>query len=658
MGRLQPDRQEIDRALAVLYQPGDVVELRIPKTDHQGTISGYFDDPQKLARALASQNGSGIYTTLNPVTPALLARSANHVREKARTTTSDKDIAARRWLLVDCDPVRPADISASDKEHEAALERARDIRAVLTEEGWPMPVMADSGNGAHLIYWVALPNVEASTKLLEAVLDAMAARFSDGVVEIDRTVFNAGRIVKAYGTIARKGDDLPERPHRLSRIIDAPAALEVVPRELLEGITRKTTAKPAPPSTTGQPRVPFSVEAWIRAHALPVRDPVMHEGGWKWVLYECPFNAEHKAPDAAIFEGPDGKPGFKCFHASCVRYGWKELRERFEGPRPIRTVRQPDKAESPEFQSGSSVFRCEDEPVTAVVADLFFPGFTLLTGRPKGGKSWLALQTATAVARGTALAGWLNVPKAGRVLYLALEEPRQRTTARMHNLHREGESIDALDNIRFVYQIPPMMKGGAAALDAALTEWPALLVIIDTVRAFTQMRTRTDSNAVQADYDTSNVLRELAAKHRTAIVGVDHTRKTAGDVIDAVIGTSGTTAGCDAVMGMARTPGGDMVLTARGREHEELSYSMRFSSAPGTFGWEIYGSGDEASMSAERSEIVELLRHEAPLTPAKIALLLRKNANTVRSLLYRMVSAGRISKQSGGGYALNQTQQE
>ena len=223
----------------------------------------------------------------------------------------------------------------------------------------------------------------------------------------------------------------------------------------------------------------------------------------------------------------------------------------------------------------------------------------------------------------------------------------------MHLLHREGESIEALDNIRFVYEIPAMLAGGAAVLDAALAAWPAVLVIIDTVRAFTRHPAhRNDSNAVQADYDVSNLLRELAAKHRTSLVGIDHTRKLPGDVIDAVIGTSGTTAGCDSVIGMARTPGGDMVLTARGREHEELSYAMRFNGTAGAFGWEIFGSGDEARMSGEREEIIELLRHEAPLTPARIALMLRKNANAVRALLSRMVAAGRITKQ-GFGYVLS-----
>ena len=173
------------------------------------------------------------------------------------------------------------------------------------------------------------------------------------------------------------------------------------------------------------------------------------------------------------------------------------------------------------------------------------------------------------------------------------------------------------------------------------------LVVIDTMRAFAKIRGKRD-DIVEADYALVSALRHLAVKHATAMVVVDHSRKGAGDVIDVVIGTTGITAACDCVAGMVRAPGGDVVLTARGREHEELTYSMRFESDAKNFGWSIYGSGEEAAMSAERGEIITLLRAEAPLQPAKIALLLRKNANATRVLLTRMVAGDLVVKQAGG----------
>jgi hypothetical protein len=277
--QLRADPQEIARALAVLFDEGDVVELRIPKTERDGTVSGYFSNHTLLLKALASRNGdAAVYLTLNPVVPSLLARCANRVRSRARTTTSDKDIERRCWLLIDCDPVRPAEISSTDAEHEAALERARDIRLVLSEEGWPAPVLADSGNGAHLLYRTDLPNDEPAAKLVEGVLKALAGRFDDDAVKIDQTVFNAARICKAYGTVSRKGDDLEERPHRLSRIIDAPSRLAPVERELLKALAGSAAPPPPPPRPASRAR--FDIEAFVTRH-LHARAPVSHEGGRK-----------------------------------------------------------------------------------------------------------------------------------------------------------------------------------------------------------------------------------------------------------------------------------------------------------------------------------------------------------------------------------------
>jgi len=141
----------IECALSVLVEPGNVVELRIPGTKC-ATVSGYFNDRDKLAQAAMKWSGvaPAVYVTLNPVNPILLARSVNRLTEYAKNTTSDIDIPCRRWLFLDFDPVRPAGISFSDEEHKAALERTKDARAWLRGLGWPESIMADSGNGGHL----------------------------------------------------------------------------------------------------------------------------------------------------------------------------------------------------------------------------------------------------------------------------------------------------------------------------------------------------------------------------------------------------------------------------------------------------------------------------------------------------------------------------
>jgi hypothetical protein len=119
---------EIKRALSILVKPDDVVELRALYTK-QATVSGYFIDHEKMAKAGAALSGgaSGIYFTINPVNNALLARAENRTEPYAKHTTSDKDITRRRWFPVDSDPNRPSGISSTNAEHEAAMERANEI---------------------------------------------------------------------------------------------------------------------------------------------------------------------------------------------------------------------------------------------------------------------------------------------------------------------------------------------------------------------------------------------------------------------------------------------------------------------------------------------------------------------------------------------------
>ena len=133
--------------------PNAITELRILNSPRRGIVSGYFTKPTELCIAGGQYSGhaSGVYVTLNPVHHDLLARAANRVIEWAKHTTSDADILHLCWLLIDFDPVRRSGISSTDLGHAVALQRARECRAWLQSLGWPALVLADSGNGAHLL---------------------------------------------------------------------------------------------------------------------------------------------------------------------------------------------------------------------------------------------------------------------------------------------------------------------------------------------------------------------------------------------------------------------------------------------------------------------------------------------------------------------------
>ena len=210
---------EIRRTVACLFEPGAVYEVRA-FNELGWTRSGYFDDHELLIREAVDLNAQNwqVYATLNPVDAALLARAANRVMDRPKATTADRDIVGRKWLLVDLDPVRPSGVSATEQEKAACRLRVEDVRGYLQEKGWPEPLLADSGNGYHLLYRSDLANDQESTELVKGALEALAFRFDDDQVTIDRAVHNASRLVRLYGTENHKGEDTPQRPRRRSRI--------------------------------------------------------------------------------------------------------------------------------------------------------------------------------------------------------------------------------------------------------------------------------------------------------------------------------------------------------------------------------------------------------------------------------------------------------
>lgn len=211
---------------ALIARPGDVFELRALArvNGQQHVTSGFFDDLDALARAAVHASGKhdGCYVTINPVKRELLFRAQKNTLRRAGSgeTTSDRDVLQRRHLLVDIDPIRPAGISSSDAEHAAAIDQAKRVRDYLGARNWPEPILADSGNGAHLLYEIDFPVDDAG--FVQRTLTVLSKLFSTGELKVDEKVYNPARISKVYGTLTRKGVDAPERPHRLARILEAP----------------------------------------------------------------------------------------------------------------------------------------------------------------------------------------------------------------------------------------------------------------------------------------------------------------------------------------------------------------------------------------------------------------------------------------------------
>ncbi len=235
---------QIAESLPLFFAPDDVLEVRILDAGRPGRkVAGYMlarNIPTMAPRiAEAGADAGGVYFTPQRLDPVVLNRCRHALVEVTRDRdaeetrprlTRDADVLERRYLLIDIDPVRPATHrkdSATDGEKEAAFEVAKSVRDCLCKYGIPAPIVVDSGNGYHLYFRLVNPlpggEADATTDPFAVLLRTLKGTFDTPAAAIDGTVFNASRIMKVPGTVARKGTPTPERPHRQSKLLEVPS---------------------------------------------------------------------------------------------------------------------------------------------------------------------------------------------------------------------------------------------------------------------------------------------------------------------------------------------------------------------------------------------------------------------------------------------------
>lgn len=226
------DVEAARRFLESIKHLGNVIEIRgLGARQPWGTMSGLFDDAMAAAKSasLMSSRGANVYYGLNIVdtqSDYCANTRLNGMFSKVFNTVTDRHIAHRTNLLVDCDPVRHPDwkqYCATDEEKHHAfllLGRAKETMAAL----FPglRPIVNDSGSGYQLIYRCNMPPNEESNILVSNLLHYLGDMLDTAGAEIDRSVFNAGRIARLPGFLNRRGPDLPDRPQRLAQVLEYP----------------------------------------------------------------------------------------------------------------------------------------------------------------------------------------------------------------------------------------------------------------------------------------------------------------------------------------------------------------------------------------------------------------------------------------------------
>ncbi len=321
---------------------------------------------------------------------------------------------------------------------------------------------------------------------------------------------------------------------------------------------------------------------------------------------------------------------------------------------PIPPPARPAAAPQPVTGWSAAELLAADFPEPAWAVPGFVPvGLSALGGRPKVGKSWLALQIAIAVGTGGMVFNQRVTP--GKVLYLALEDNGRRLRDRALK-----QGMPASATIRFETSWPRLTQGGLALLAKAIDAEGYTFVVLDTLgRALGRL----DRNDYGDNTELMGALQELAIARDIAVLAVDHTRKpVAGlpsDPVDDIIGSTGKTGAVDAVLSLTRSQGKrGAVLSITGREVTQESYALSWAGV--TCCWQLDGTAEEVEMQGRRGAVLDLFRERHPetLTTKEIADHTGIGTNHVSPILQDLVKRGYLRSEPKRGreqpYALTE----
>lgn len=372
------DKSEIYKWWHVFKRDNELVEIRF--LGNNKTASGYYKNIENLVRDVERMDAEDkfqIYFTLNCIEDSCYGREqCEKVIWKPKNTTTDNDIKGRYWIMIDLDPKRPAGTSSSNDEYEKAHMKAIEVYRYLMDMGFYEPVVCSSGNGWHLLLPCKIGISTETNEVVNKFLRVLSMLFSDESIDIDVKVGNPARICKLYGTMAKKGTNIPERPHRMARIVKTPEEIKPNNIEYFKKVAELFPEKEQPSvNNNWKPQDSnFDLDDFIAKHNIPVTRKVEVADGTRYYLEHCLFNPEHKGKDAILFKHNNGAVAYYCYHNSCQDNDWRKVREMYE---PDAYQRKHN-----DFPHG---YRRFDRYYTK-------PEFTPQEENEKQGKKWLSMK--------------------------------------------------------------------------------------------------------------------------------------------------------------------------------------------------------------------------------------------------------------------------
>ena len=289
------------------------------------------------------------------------------------------------------------------------------------------------------------------------------------------------------------------------------------------------------------------------------------------------------------------------------------------------------------------------DPVDWVIEDLLPPGVSMLSGRPKQGKSWLVHAWAMLIAAGKPVFGMKT--NRCKTLYLALEDSDRRLQARTLKLMRT-HGIGNNDINGYFYSTTESSKLGDGLEEEiahTIDRVPDMRLIIIDVLAKVRQHRKPQQSVYESDYEVGNALKAIAKKYpAVCFLIVHHNNKGSSDALDSISGTHGLAGGMDNTFSIMNA-GQGLELHINGRDIENSDCIPLPRGLDGMFTLEDRESAFRKSMSISRGKIIDAIKEGAE-TQKDIAAETGLDGNLINAQLRRMLKTNVVEKAGRGKY--------
>ncbi|HYH00321.1 MAG TPA: hypothetical protein VD837_14405 [Terriglobales bacterium] len=355
---MSTDRSSIETTLRTMFKDGDRFMVGILRQNngkewmHHEFFSSIADAVGAVAQYDGEPNVVGIYITAQQLKPDATSNTKNDVEAYVRFVV-DIDRKNKKAPLLDKDgqPVidsktlkpkmRPT--NATDEERAECKAVAKEIVQWVSAKLDAKPMICDSGNGYHLVWFLdqtfmgavggVTPykvKIEDTQRTVQECILAIKQRFEKGNVDVDVSVADPGQLIRLWGTWNRKAVQEQGRPWRQSKILSRPtgtvlpSALDVLACEYVapKGGATKTYNQGAE-RTNPEWLQNYGIPDWcdFAGPYAPLIDTYEKNGETHYKIGNCVFDTEdglHVHQDGGnerqteIILHPDGSIGFSC----------------------------------------------------------------------------------------------------------------------------------------------------------------------------------------------------------------------------------------------------------------------------------------------------------------------------------------------------------